>query len=186
MKLREDEQYIIDWMSQYGAIKKSQLVRMLWNKSKATAERIIKRLSSELLITHINIEDFYALDSLYKPDQRLTLALWVLLEFIEKIDPMSHYPATCPSQIFFLKENIGYEIVVLFEDEQHLLRVLQPQEEDMRYILVIPDVSMVQSLLLPKNPCIFATVVFKEETDPEVVFYSTSLGEGSGEDEISI
>ena len=57
----------------------------------------------------------------------MILAVWVLLQFIDKVEPMAHYPATYPSQIFFLKEDIGYEIVVLYDGEQHLARLLQPQ-----------------------------------------------------------
>ena len=43
------------------------------------------------------------------------LAVWVLLQFIDRVEPLAHYPATYPSQLFFLKENTGYEIVVLYE-----------------------------------------------------------------------
>ena len=60
---------------------------------------------------------YLALDGLCKPDQRTILAVWVLLRFIDYVDPMAHYPAVYPSQIFFLKENTGYEIVVLYDGE---------------------------------------------------------------------
>lgn len=64
---------------------------------------------------------------------------------------MVHYPATYPSQIFFLKENCGYEIVVLYEGEQSLLRLLQPQE-DLKYIIVLPHISMAARLRAPGRP----------------------------------
>ena len=34
-----------------------------------------------------------------KPDQRTISAVWVLLKFIEQVDPMAHYPAVYPSQL---------------------------------------------------------------------------------------
>lgn len=106
-----------------------------------------------------------------KPEQRLILAVWVLLRFIDSVEPMAHYPAVYPSQIFFLKENVGYEIVVLYEGEQGLLRLLQP-EEDLKYIIVLSHISMAEKLRLPKAPCLFATVEFQGEEEPEVIFYS--------------
>lgn len=72
----------------------------------------------------------------------MILAVWVLLKFIDSVDPMAHYPATYPSQIFFLKDNVGYEIVVLYEGEQHLSRLLVPQDEDTKYIFVLPNIRM--------------------------------------------
>ena len=41
----------------------------------------------------------------------MILAVWVLLQFIDRVDPMAHYPATYPSQIFFLKEDIGMRLL---------------------------------------------------------------------------
>lgn len=95
----------------------------------------------------------------------------MLLKFIDYVDPMAHYPAVYPSQIFFLKENVGYEIVVLYEGEESLLRLLQPQD-DLKYIIVLPRISMAEKLMLPKVPCLFATVGFEGAEEPEVTFYT--------------
>ena len=89
------------------------------------------------------------------------------------------YPATYPSQIFFLKEDIGYEIVVLYDGEQHLARLLQPQE-DLRYIFVLPHIRMAQELVLPNVPCLFATVDYNGQEVPNVRFYTESEGGGNG------
>lgn len=59
--------------------------------------------------------------------------------YSDRVDPMAHYPAVYPSQIFFLKENTGYEIVTLYEGEEHLLKLLQP-DEDLKYIIIIPHI----------------------------------------------
>jgi len=59
----------------------------------------------------------------------------VLLRFIDYVDPMAHYPAVYPSQIFFLKENTGYEIVVLYDGEQHL--TVRPGSHVHRLITVL-------------------------------------------------
>lgn len=171
--LLKDEQYIIKWLSQYGPLPKAQVIRLLRDKTPETAEKIIRSLKRQMRITDVG-GYYLALDEMCKPDQRLILAVWVLLHFIDHVDPLAHYPAVYPSQLFFLKENMGYEIVVLYEGEQHLTRLLQPQEE-LKYIIVVPHISMVQSLYLPKVTCLYATVDFDGQEEPNVTFYSEEV-----------
>ena len=154
----------------YGALPKTQLTKML-QKPPQTAERIIKNLKKQMRAADVGGGYYVGLDSLCRPDQRIILAVWVLLKFIDYVDPMAHYPAVYPSQIFFLKENVGYEIVVLYEGEESLLRLLQPQD-DLKYIIVLPRISMAEKLMLPKVPCLFATVGFEGAEEPEVTFYT--------------
>ena len=161
---------MVKWLSQYGALPKTQLIRML-QKPPQTAERIIKNLKKQMRAADVGGGYYVGLDSLCRPDQRTILAVWVLLKFIDYVDPMAHYPAVYPSQIFFLKENVGYEIVVLYEGEESLLRLLQPQD-DLKYIIVLPRISMAEKLMLPKVPCLFATVGFEGAEEPEVTFYT--------------
>ena len=102
----------------------------------------------------------------------------MLIQFIESVDPMAHYPATYPAQIAFLKGNTTYEIVVLYENEGHLLKLLQP-EEDLKYIIVLPHSSMAASLRLPKAPCLFATVDYNGQEEPTVTFYTEAISHES-------
>ena len=87
------------------------------------------------------------------------------------IEQYQHHPASYPSQIYFLKDGCGYEIVVLNEGEQYLTKLLRP-EGDLKYILVIPNENMIPSIELPDAPCIFATVTRGSGAVPEVTFYS--------------
>lgn len=121
--LLDDERHVIKWLSQYGALTKTQVIRLLRDKTPETAEKILRNLKREHQISDVAGGYYLALDGLCKPDQRTILAVWVLLRFIDYVDPMAHYPAVYPSQIFFLKENTGYEIVVLYDGEQHLSKL---------------------------------------------------------------
>ncbi len=178
--LLQDEKYVVKWLSQYGALPKTQLLRML-QKPTGTADKILKNLKKQMRIADVSGGYYIGLDAMCQPDQRLILAVWVLLKFIDYVDPMAHYPATWPSQIFFLKENCGYEIVVLYEGEQNLLRLLQP-EEDLKYIIVVPHISMAVGLRLPNAPCLFATVDFQGAEEPAVTFYAEEVVQyGSGQ-----
>jgi hypothetical protein len=171
--LLQDEQYIIRWLTQYGVLARTQVIRLLRGKPPQTAEKIIKNLKRQQLISDISGGYYLGLDPMDKPDQRIIIATWVLLQFADLVEPMAHYPASYPSQLFFLKNNIGYEIVVLYEGEQHLTRLLQP-EEDLKYILVLPHISMAKELKLPKAPCLFATVDYAGQDEPQVTFYQTN------------
>jgi hypothetical protein len=169
--LLQDEQYVVRWLAQYGSLAKTQVIRLLHDKSLRTAEKIIGNLMKQYIIQSISGGYYLGVDPLVKPDQRMIGAVWVLLRFISQVEPMAHYPASYPSQIFFLKQDIGYEIVVLYEGEQHLLRLLQP-EDDLKYIIVLPHIAMARELKLPKAPCLIATVDFAGGYEPDVTFYS--------------
>jgi hypothetical protein len=169
--LLQDEQYIVKWLSQYGALTHTQVVRLLRDKPPETAEKIIKNLCRHIEIAEIGDGYYLGLDAHCQPDQRTILAVWVLLRFADKVEPMAHYPAAYPSQLFFLKGDVGYEIVVLYEGEQHLAKLLQPQDE-LKYILVLPHISMAKNLTRPRAPCLFATVDYNGKDVPEVSFYS--------------
>lgn len=172
-----DELHVIKWLSQYGALPKAQVMKLL-NKPPGTAEKILRSLKRDLEIADAGGGYYLGIDPLSRPDQRIVLAVWVLIQFIESVDPMAHYPATYPAQIAFLKGNTTYEIVVLYENEGHLLKLLQP-EEDLKYIIVLPHSSMAASLRLPKAPCLFATVDYNGQEEPTVTFYMEEIAHES-------
>ena len=60
---------------------------------------------------------------------------------------------------------------MLYDGESNLLKLLQP-ENDLKYIIVLPHISMASQLKMPKAPCLFATVDFEGQDEPEVTFYS--------------
>lgn len=169
--LLQDEKYVIKWLSQYGALLKTQLIQML-QKPPKTAEKIIMNLKRDLRVADVGDGYYIGLDAMSLPNQKMITAIWVFLKLIDRVDPLAHYPASYPSQLFFLKENVGYEIVVLYENEEKLLRLLQP-EEDLKYIIVLPRIEMARTVKLPRNSdCIFSTVDFHGEEEPDVRFYT--------------
>ena len=168
--LLQDEQYVVRWLTQYGVLTKTQVIRLLKDKPPRTAEKIIRNLKQQFMVSDIRGGYYLGADPMEQPDQRIILAVWVLLKFIDRVEPMAHYPASYPSQLFFLKEDMGYEIVVLYDGEQHIARLLRP-EEDLKYILVLPHITMARDLKLPKAPCLFATVDYAGKDEPDVIFY---------------
>ena len=169
--LLPDEQYVVKCLNQYGPLTRIQVSRLLCDKPKKTAEKIISNLRHQIMISTISHGYYIGIDPMDKPDQRMITAVWVLLRFISQIDQMAHYPASYPSQIFFLKNNVGYEIVVLYDGEEHLTRLLRP-DESLKYIIVLPHIKMSRELKLPNAPCLFATVDYTGGDEPGVTFYS--------------
>lgn len=173
--LLPDEQYIIKWLSQYGALPKVQ-IRGLLQKSEDITRKIIKGLRNQNRVFHISDGYYVGLDPISRPDQRTLIAIWVLLKFIDKVELMNHHPATYPSQIFFLKEDVGYEIIVIYDGEEDRMRLLQP-EEDKKYIIVVSNPSRISKLRLPDAPCLFATVDFDGKEIPKVHFFTEEAQE---------
>lgn len=97
--LLQDEQYVIKWLSQYGALRYGQVLRLL-NKPVSTAEKIIRNLKRWLYVTDIE-GGYLGIDPTVRPDPKTIAAVWVLLKYGTEVAPMEHFPATYPSQLFF-------------------------------------------------------------------------------------
>ncbi len=169
--LLNEEKLIFRWLSQYGALTKKQLVALLYKKSESAAERIISNLIKARLIFRLKGSVYLSTDPVGEIDQRMITAVWILTKFIYSIDPMAHYPADYPAQLFFLKEGIGYEVIVLYDREEYLLRQVKPKD-GLKYIIVIPNINMAANMILSDAPCLFATVEDLPFNDVKVTFYS--------------
>lgn len=169
--LLEDEKYVLYTLYQYGPLLVPQLHKFLYNKSDRQRERIVKNLKKFHYAYWVEGGRYLGPDPVGRPDSKTVIAVWVLLQFIESIEPTAHIAANPPAQVFFIKEDIGYEIIVLDDDEDHLLRLLNPREKT-KYIIVVPDMRMVDHLELPDAPCLFATVRYTGEKEPEITFYT--------------
>ena len=172
MALLDEERLVVTWLSQYGPLTKGLIRRLLYYKSSDTVGRILMGLKRRGYITLLRDSNYYAIDRFCKPDARMITAIWVLLQFVQQIDPFAHGQAAQPAQIFFLKEKTIYEIIVLYEEEDHLIRLLQPQENT-KYIIVVPNLDFADKLILPDAPCLFAILEPAEEQEaPLITFYS--------------
>lgn len=179
-KLLKEEQVVIDCLSKYYCLKWEQLVQLLHYKTEDVAKRILSGLKKRQII----MEDgagYIMLDPRTTPDPKTIAAFWVLLKFIKRINPREHYRAEYPSDIFFLKENVQYEIVVLNKGEEHLISMLKgynrtsssEEEDEVRYIIVVQDEEQIEECLnkIGGMKVLFASVTYGEGEVPEVDFY---------------
>ena len=63
--LLDDERHVIKWLSQYGALTKTQVIRLLRDKTPETAEKILRNLKREHQISDVAGGYYLALDGLW-------------------------------------------------------------------------------------------------------------------------
>ena len=90
--LLQDEQYIVHWLTQYGPLPQTQIVSLLRHKPPEVAAKIIRVLKRQQMIFDIAGGYYLGVDPMGQPDQRIIHAVWVLLQFADKVEPMAHYP----------------------------------------------------------------------------------------------
>ena len=69
--LLPEEQCVVNWLYQYGALPKIQVMKML-DMPEEKAERLLYTLRRSLRITEVLDGTYIALDPLAKPDQRIS------------------------------------------------------------------------------------------------------------------
>lgn len=89
--LLQDEQYIVHWLTQYGPLPQTQIVSLLRHKPPEVAAKIIRGLKRQQMIFDIAGGYYLGVDPMGQPDQRIIHAVWVLLQFADKVEPMAHY-----------------------------------------------------------------------------------------------
>ena len=171
MTMPEEEKMILHWIMQYEVMTMEQAIQLLHHKNRSTAQKVIRGLKKQHKISYVNGGVYIGAYPCSKPDPKVIDAIWILIQYADVIGHYQHHPASYPSQIYFLKDGCGYEIVVLNEGEQYLTRLLQP-DEGLKYILVIPNENMIPYIELPDVPCMFAVIQSVPGAAPEVTFYT--------------
>ncbi len=169
--LLNEEQLVIKYLSQYGPLPYRQAL-LLTGKPLPTAKKIIRNLRDWAYL--YDLENRYlSVDPTAMVDQKMVRAVWILLQYRQDVEPLNHHPAAYPAKLFFLKGQTGYAVVVLERGEEHLLRLIEP-EEDTKYIIVVEDAGMLQVLRPPNAPCLFAVVADNGDEEPHITFYGGS------------
>lgn len=184
-KLQKEERLVIRCLSIFGCLKKEQILKLLAHKDKAK-DLIYNGLKKKQLIEEFS-GGYVRLDPKSEPDKRRIDAFWVLLNYINKLAPNAYYQADYPSEIFFMRENMMYEIATILPGEEYLLKSLflenrynsQEEEDKMKFIIIVqsPDnieacLSSIPSKTIEEGRIVFAVLEYNENSDiPEVQFY---------------
>lgn len=174
-KLLKEERLIMHALSVFGRLKKEQLYELIKKKGSAT-KSIYEGLKKRQYIEEFN-GDYVRLDPRTDASEKTIDAFWVLLNRIEKMNVSqdAYYQANYPSEIFFMRENMMYEIICINPGEEYQLKALflenrynSDSEDDMvKYIIVLQDDSYIDSCIssIPEEALEKTQVVFATLTD---------------------
>ena len=103
---------------------------------------------------------------LQQPDKSMLLALWVLLDFIDKVD--FHTSTDFPAKIVFFADSEMFEVIhVPFDNEMLIAHAIsQKGEEDSRRIIIVDSAEQIRRISIP-SVAGFCTV----ETGGKVQYY---------------
>lgn len=185
-KLLKEEKLVLNCLQIYGCLRWKQLIKLMYNKPEDTASKILTGLKKRQYI----IEDecgYVKLDPRTEPDQKTIYAFWILLQYLNKIDSQAHYAANYPSDIFFLKDNVQYEIITLNPNEENLVKMLflenknssKEPEDAIKYIIIVPNEETIENCLknipdevIANNQILFVVLSFDpDKEEPNIEYF---------------
>jgi len=185
-KLLKEERLILNCLRIYECLRYEQLLTLINNKPEDTAKKIINGLKKRQYV----FEDeagYVKIEPKTEPDQKTISAFWILLQYIGKITQDAHYRANFPSEIFFLRNNVQYEIIVINQDEENLLKMLflenrntsTDEQDAVKYIIIVPGEESIENCLryipdsaIENNQIMFASIgEYDEDGIPSTQYF---------------
>ena len=118
----------------YHCIRHDQLLRLYPGKEDVI-ENLLRYLVRQQRIFYNTDRDCYGDVPNCREDRELTAALWVLLDFIEKVE--YHSPDNMPAKLVFFADGEVYEVVYVSPGKEALLQHALAAEDDSGQRLVI-------------------------------------------------
>lgn len=149
----------------YHALTEAQLLG-LYPKKRAKITNLLSFLVRQGRIFQDEHGVYTASQQPQEPDHGMSAALWVLIDFIDRVD--YHSSSDFPSKIIFLAENEVYEIVyVAYGQETLVSHILSTRDKDPpHYIILVDNPEQIISIDIP-NVSGFCTVT----QDGQVQYY---------------
>lgn len=125
-------------ISLYRAVTGSQLIRLYPGKENIVPN-LLAHLSRQGRIFYDEVSDFYYADRQGKPDAGMTAAIWVLIDFIDRVE--YHSASDFPAKLIFFAAGEVYEVIHVPLTQEALINHIwtQQQEEDPPHRIVVVD-----------------------------------------------
>ena len=131
----------------YHCIRHDQLLR-LYPSKEDVIENLLRYLVRQQRIFYNADRDCYGDVPDCLEDEELTAALWVLLDFIEKVE--YHSPDDFPVKLVFFADGEVYEIIYVSRDKEAMLRHALSKEDDTgRRLIIIEEEKQMRYLQIP-------------------------------------
>ena len=172
--LSNEEKNVLNWLKLYGPLSREQLTRLLNIENPKVTENIFRRLRMNRLIENINGGYYIGINKFDKADPKTIQAMWVFLYFSGDVEPNHHRSGDFPGQIFFIKENWEYQIVVVDDGLEFQLTLLNKTDANRKHIIVVSDFSKIDKVkpYLPDTPCVFATLTYENGVSEPIVRFA--------------
>ena len=111
-------------------------------------ENLLRYLVKQQRIFYNTDRDCYGDVPDCREDRELTAALWVLLDFIEKVE--YHSPDNMPAKLVFFADGEVYEVVYVGPGKEALLQhALVAEDDSGRRLVIIEEEDQMQHLHIP-------------------------------------
>lgn len=131
----------------YHCIRHDQLLRLYPGKEDVI-ENLLRYLVRQQRIFYNADRDCYGDVPDCREDEELTAALWVLLDFIEKVE--YHSPDDLPVKLVFFANGEVYEIIYVSRDKETMLQHALSKEDDTgRRLIIIEEEKQMRHLQIP-------------------------------------
>ena len=150
----------------YRVVLETQIYRFFPGKE-MIVKNLLRYLERQGRIVYCQETMRYALstDDLKQPDKGMELALWVLLDFIDKVE--FHTSSEFPAKIIFFADSDMYEIIyVPYDNEILVASALSQSEDDSKRIIIVDSAQQISRIRIPSVSG-FCTV----EMDGKVQYY---------------
>ena len=135
-------------ISTYRYIRYDQLLRLYPQKKKEVIDNLLSYLVRQGRIFYEPARDRYHDGTEAHADMEMLAALWVLADFIDRVE--YHSATDFPVKLLFFAEGETYEVVYVPEDKEALIEqaLLQSDEENGKRILIIEDTAQIKHLCI--------------------------------------
>lgn len=144
----KDVAEVVRIITTYHHIRKDQLLR-LFPEKESKIENLLSILSKEGRIQYEPETELYHDGTEESPSLALRSALWVLADFIDKVD--YHSAADFPSTLIFFAEDQLYEVLCVEPDKEALIEhALAMTEKDAeKRIVIVETAEQIGRLSIP-------------------------------------
>lgn len=187
LSIGREERIVLGLLTQYGALKVSQIGKYLRYKNTDTTNRLIERMIHRQLVYRCGAamqgnDEHDEITS--NPKEQLSVsdndkkqrAFWVIIDFLlhDRIDGSSHSVAEYPAQAMLISNqknifeivvvNEGDEIIDSYQITNHHKQHIEAFEDDadsIKYIVIIESPSQISKIKIPN---LYAFAIVDNET----------------------
>ncbi len=153
---RKEATELLRNITSYHHIRHDQLLRMYPGKE-SKIDNLLRHLASQGRITYAAESDMYHDGAEASPSYGMLAALWVLIDFIDRVE--YHSPVDFPASLVFLLDGEIYEVLFIPSGKETLSEyALASQGSDAeKRIVVVEDSAQIPLLDIP-NAVAYCTV----------------------------